>query len=296
MPSPVSSRTSLSSTPLTRTSTSSSFITGFPSIVSSSSFSVPSSDTSSTPSSGSSSGSSSSSPSGSSGKSGSNLSETRPHSSATALDYLTTTLGGSSSTKSLEGSSVGVPITSTYISTYTITTTSPDSTTYFTTETITYRTTICPEGSEPIASKGSSTTHISVTQNAHPQHTTTIQTAGAPAQESETSKFTVQLTAASTLSLTHSIAPSHEKTGYHTLSAIPQDSTPSSSDQKYEFVSSSSSKATPYTTKINSVSGVSASSKTTSSYEAVWTGEASKMGRFSALFTVVTMFFTLLFL
>ncbi|KAJ5504913.1 hypothetical protein N7463_007787 [Penicillium fimorum] len=149
-------------------------------------------------------------PSTSSGEpaSGPNASATQPTASSTALVTTTVTPSRSSpSTQSSEQSSGGTPTTSTYTVTvtevHTITscavavTNCPahQQTTYLTTETITYVTTVCPAGTQTTAlhATGSATTipHPSVIQtanpqHANPQHTTTQITSASSTQGTET--------------------------------------------------------------------------------------------------------------
>lgn len=138
------------------------------------------------------------------------------------------------------------------------------------------------------------TTTYLVAVNDSAQASASMNTSGQP-MISQSTDVSVQPATVPTLSLAQAIAPSHEQTGDHTLSAKPQGSVPSSSAQRSGFASSGSSQATAHVTMMNSVSGESTSA-TMSASGAVYTGEAPKMGPFSTLFTVLNVLLALLFL
>ncbi|KAJ5450231.1 uncharacterized protein N7458_006680 [Penicillium daleae] len=287
--SPVSSPTWLSSTPLIRTATSSVSTDVIPLGSSSVPCSVPSSSPAglSSPDASPSSSSCASSLSPLSISASPTPTAGQPAASSTALTITTVAPSESSPlTQSSEESGGSTPSASTYTVTATevhtitscaaVVTNCPahQQTTYVTTETVTYVTTICPEGTQATAPQATGTIPI------NPQTGLIQTTSTTSAQGTETD---------SSLSVTQLDVPANGLSGNYTIPHAQ-----SSDARKTGVVSFTSARGATHATTMNTVSGQT-TSVTTSAPGSPFTGDAAKMGQFSTIFSVAAVLLTVFF-
>ncbi|KAJ5458075.1 hypothetical protein N7475_009463 [Penicillium sp. IBT 31633x] len=111
-------------------------------------------------------------------------------------------------------------------------------------------------------------------------------------QVSQSTDASVLPVAVPTLSLAHPHVPAHGPTGETTRT---KPYAPSSSAWKAEVSPSGSTQVAAHVTTMNTVSGHTASSVTTSAPSSIYTGGAPKMAHLSTLFTVAAMLYTSFF-